>query len=184
VTCNKEHHLKNPAGTNRTKQEKTLDWLAGNSPFPAGEPNPVHPGQKKLQQALEDLQAIARQQQIEKEQDLQNNLSQAAAALQEARRADTLTWLLQEMEKELQNPNAASDPNPLLQLIKELEVQTRQQLEETDTQAARAMQQAVSALAQSQAALFISQSCQQILQLLQQCTIILEKDWPQGKVMH
>lgn len=151
---------------------------------PTAEMRAVHPGQEKLQQALEQLQSIARQQQLQTEQSLQNTLSQASTSLQDARRVDTISKLLTELGRTMESPATAADPQPLLNILEQAEKQVQQQLHQTDMQVAQSLQQAVSALAQSQAAMFDAQNYSQIQQLFQQCRDTLNQQWPKGTGVH
>ncbi len=164
-----------PLGQNREQSQVERD--AGSTQA-AGGLKPVQSEQKKLEQTLAQLQGLAYQLRWQRGQDLQTSLKGAAAALQDGRQVDTLADLLQRLEQGLQDAQASPS---LRQIVKELEDQTRQQLEGADFQVVRAMQQAIAALAQAQTALCLSQSCRQFRQLVQECKKILDRDGVEGK---
>lgn len=167
-----------PAPAGRDEQEGIIKELASKGVASTGEISPIHPGQEKLQQILGELGAAARQQQLQKEQSLQGTLGQATVTLQDARQVDTVVNLVAELGEKLSKPSQSADPQPLLQVISQLETHLEQLLEDSEGQIAQSMQLAVSALAQSQAAMFDSQGYHQIQQLLKQCKNTLEEQWP------
>jgi len=130
---------------------------------------------EEFRQQITELQAVARQQQLKTEQNIQQTLRLASAALSDAQKADLIAGQIQNIQQALDQQRPLHNPQYFLKMLPLLGSRLQNQLHQADRQVAESLQQAVASMNQSQTAMSDSQTYLQLAKMLKQCEKTLQQ---------
>ncbi|MGI6575554.1 MAG: hypothetical protein ACOX3A_06865 [bacterium] len=141
---------------------------------------PIRAGQEKLMQIINELKTVTEKQKLQTAQWLQDNRCQMALTESNNDRYTNITTLIAALSTTAQQHPAATEIQPFLDIIQQIEEQIEQQLLQADHEIAENLRQAIFALTQSQIAMQVNSHCLEIRRLLNACKNTLKQHRSQG----